>query len=282
MTREAGFIDAHVHIKNYDSLSDIARAGVSVVRDAGLRENAERNIVPNGLSRNGVRVVSAGWALYKNGGYGRLLGLPVETMYDMRREILRLKTSGAAIIKVVASGMVSLKHPGQVTQGGFTKKELGVIVDDAYDAGLGVMAHANGEEAIMNAASARVESIEHGFFMTERALEFMARWNVLWVPTVTALARAVEAAGPSKEVREFVQAQLSKHMVMIRKAHDMGVRLAIGTDAVLPDPEYRGHYQSEMSYFEMAGIPHAEVYAIARGAGAGSLGILNQRSYESW
>ena len=36
------------------------------------------------------------------------------------------------------------------------------------------MAHANGEEAIMAAAEAGVRSIEHGFFMTERALELIA------------------------------------------------------------------------------------------------------------
>ena len=36
----------------------------------------------------------------------------------------------------------------------------------AADCGLGVMAHANGEHAIMDAAEAGVRSIEHGFFMS--------------------------------------------------------------------------------------------------------------------
>ena len=86
--------------------------------------------------------------------------------------------------------MVSLKEPGRVTAGGFNREELLFIVHAAANCGLGVMAHANGEHAIIDAAEAGVRSIEHGFFMSRRALEVMEKKSTFWVPTVGALKRA--------------------------------------------------------------------------------------------
>ena len=65
--------------------------------------------------------------------------------------------------------MVSLKRPGELTAGGFDREELRFIVETARKNGLEVMAHANGEAAIMHAAEVGVRSVEHGFFMTEKS-----------------------------------------------------------------------------------------------------------------
>jgi imidazolonepropionase-like amidohydrolase len=83
----------------------------------------------------------------------------------------------------MASGMVSLKRPGKITYGGFDAAELAFIVEVAEGHGLPVMAHANGEEAIMGAAKGGVRSVEHGYFMTPAALELMEKNGVHWVPT---------------------------------------------------------------------------------------------------
>jgi hypothetical protein len=269
----AGFVDAHVHIKELRGLDAVVNAGIFAVRDAGTK-NRIRPAMSKTAERSAAPVViSAGWAIYKKGGYGSIFGNPVETRDEIQSEILKLRRDGADIIKVMASGMVSLKEPGRLTAGGFNKDELRFIVQAAATCGLSVMAHANGEPAIIEAAEAGVVSIEHGFFMSERALEMMAKKSIFWVPTVGALKRAAESGNTSKEAEGFVAGLINSHLELVRYAHGIGVPLAIGTDCVLPDPRYVKAYEAELSYFEQAGIPDSEVVKIAGESGARLLGI---------
>jgi hypothetical protein len=271
--RGAGFVDAHVHLKDTCCLDVVVDAGVKAVRDAGIK-NGVRPAGNKIVERSAAPlIVSAVWALWKKGGYGSLFGNPVETRDEIQSEILKLKRGGAGIIKVMASGMVSLKEPGRVTAGGFKSDELHFIVKAAADCGLGVMAHANGERAIIDAAAAGVRSIEHGFFMSERALEVMAKKSTFWVPTTGALKRAAESGKASKETEDFVAGLIHSHLEMILHAHGIGVPLAVGTDCVLPDIRYAEAYEKELSHFELSGIPQGEVMKIACEGGARLLGI---------
>ena len=172
---KGGFVDAHVHIRDWAALETVRDAGIAAVRDAGLKRNVERGLPAHRSPANGPRVVSSGWALYKPGGYGAFFGVPASTQEETRSAIRELKDAGADIIKVMASGMVSLEKPGTITPGGFPYVELAFIVEEARKCGLEVIAHANGEQAIMAASPAGVRSIEHGFFMSMRAVETMAR-----------------------------------------------------------------------------------------------------------
>ena len=55
---------------------------------------------------------------------------------------------------------------------------------------------------------------------------------------------------------------------MIRQARDIGVSLAVGTDCVLPDADYRAAYDAELRYFEQTGLSRDAVMAIACEGGA--------------
>jgi len=266
-----GLVDAHVHLKDASGLDCAASAGISALRDAGFRQNVDRGIIE---PRKGQcpAVVSSGWALYARGGYGSAFGVAISTPDQIQAEILRLKRAGAGIIKAMASGMVSLKHPGQVTAGGFSKEELAYMVAEAAAQGLGVMAHANGERAIIAAASAGVRSIEHGFFMTERALDLMAKKAIFWVPTIGALRRATGSTA-LPETTQFVEHQILSQLSMLRYAHSIGVPLAVGTDCVLPDPAYRAAYDAEIALYGQAGIPRDQVMTIASAGGSKLLGM---------
>jgi imidazolonepropionase-like amidohydrolase len=266
---DRGFVDVHVHITAPEAMHDFREAGIRAVRDAGLRTSAEA-MQPCCRAMKGLAVVSSYWALYKRGGYGSRFGIPIDGKSELKAEIIRLKKAGADIIKVMASGIVSLKKPGSVTPGGFNQEELGVIVKEAAALGLDVMAHVNSEPAIIAAAEAGVRSVEHGFFMTERALDVMAKKGVCWTPTIGALVRAgEEVAG----VQRFVSDLVGSHQLMLKRAYAMGIQLGIGTDCILPDPFYSEAYQAELSYFEAAGIPHDAVMTIARDDGARLLRI---------
>ncbi len=275
LTSVPGLIDVHVHIRSLDGLATLAAAGIVAACDAGLRENAASGRERPRLPEKDLTIVSARWALYKKGAYGARFGVAVETREEIKAEILKLKNAGADIIKIMASGIVSLKEPGNVTAGGFTIREIRFIVDEARRQGLNVMAHANGEEAIVSCAMAGVRSVEHGFFMTERALDALAEQAIFWTPTVGALVRAA-GSWPGRainHVRDFINGLIRSHLAMIGRASAAGVPLAVGTDCVLPAPDYTRIYADELRYFDQAGIAHAGVIAIATSGGARLLGL---------
>jgi len=268
-----GFVDAHVHIQDANGLDAVTAAGVAAVRDAGTRNGAGLGM--SGTGRRGEKplVVSAGRALSKDGGYGSHFGTPVGTRDEIKSEIDRLKKAGAGIIKIMASGIVSLRHLGSITTGGFTAEEIEYIVQEAALLGLEVMAHANGENAVNSAAKAGVRSIEHGFFMTEKSLDTMANAGTFWIPTAGALARAAESDAVSAEAKVYICGLMRNHLEMISRAYSMGIPLAIGTDCVLPVKEYEKAYAAELSFFEQAGLPHDIVLRIAADGGRKLLGI---------
>ena len=263
-----GYVDAHVHLRDAAGLADAEKAGVVAMRDAGTRDGACLRI----SGPDTPAVISAGWALCKRGGYGSLFGVSLDSREQIAGEIQKLKKAGAGIIKVIASGMVSLKRPGEITVGGFGRDELRFIVETARMNGLEVMAHANGEAAIVNAAEAGVRSVEHGFFMTEKALGSLHKNNVFWVPTAGALQRAAQQTDVGHEVKLFIERTIDGHLALVRKAFERGVPLAVGTDAVLPDRRYRSFYEAELSYLLRAGIPRDAVLTIACDGGKKLLG----------
>jgi imidazolonepropionase-like amidohydrolase len=266
-TGGVGYIDAHVHLTHVEALPDLARAGIAAVRDAGTRQGIGLELQRSSGKGSSLRVITAGRALSKRGGYGAFLGTPVGTRQEIAEEILKLRDDGADIIKIITSGVVSFELPGTVTVGGFGADDVRFIVEEAGRHGLAVMAHANGEAAIRAAAEAGVRSIEHGFFMTEAALECIAKRKVFWVPTAGALRRAAERADVRTDVLAFIQREVDRHLVMLWKAFRAGVPLAVGTDCVLPDRRYRGYYDDELALFRAAGIPANTVERIACDSG---------------
>lgn len=275
MSQGAGprLVDAHVHIKHPEGIASIVSAGIAAVRDAGMQGRHRCDVQKNPQSRDLPIILSAEWALYKKGGYGSLLGAGVDTRDEIKSEIIKLKNAGAGIIKVIASGLVSLTEPDRVTPGGFNREELRFIVQEAAGHGLGVMAHANGEAAILAATESGVRSVEHGFFMTERTLEAIAKYGTYWTPTVGALARAADRTTLSHEMKTYITALIASHLEMVGKARAIGVMLVVGTDCVLPDARYRQAYDAEIAYFERAGISRKDVLHIASNNGAKLLGL---------
>jgi len=266
------FVDAHVHLKNCRAFEQIRESGIAAVRNAGMRDNSLEDRASRKRCQGDPAVIDARWALYKNGGYGSQFGVPVTTRDDIKTEIGKLKAAGADIVKVMASGIVSLEKKETITPGGFSEAELSFIVEESAKCDLKVMAHANGEAAVISSVRAGVLSVEHGFYMSEKALEALASAGVFWVPTTSALVRAARAASLSEAIKRSICSVADAHLNMIRTAHRLGVGLAVGTDCVLPATDYRAAYEEEMGYFVKAGLDRETVLAIASEGGAKLLG----------
>ena len=264
-----GFVDAHVHIAytgapdlNY-RLKDLPsffairatvhahralEAGITAIRDAGSTAYtclALRRAIDSRLVR-GPRIRAAGYGLKMTGGHGDSFFSPIVEIEerglcnspDECRKVARMNLKmGADHIKIIsASGGVMSEgtEPGAPQ---FTVEEMRAAVDEAHKAGKPAMAHTHGTQAIKNAIQAGVDSVEHGSYLDDEAIEMLLHRNVFLVPTLLAPHRIVEHGDgggiPAWAVRKARQVR-EDHRVSFRKAVQAGVKIAMGTDAGTP------------------------------------------------
>jgi imidazolonepropionase-like amidohydrolase len=100
------------------------------------------------------------------------------------------------------------------------------------------MSHAQGGEGIKNAVRAGIHSIEHGIFLDDEAIDLMLEHGTFLVPTLLAPVAVLENA-EAKNLPEYAVRKAREvieiHRDSIAKAHERGVKIAMGTDAgVMP------------------------------------------------
>ncbi|HLL24483.1 MAG TPA: amidohydrolase family protein, partial [Kofleriaceae bacterium] len=90
---------------------------------------------------------------------------------DQMRAAVRYNLEyGADVIEVCASGGV-LSLTDKVDTPQLTQAELNAVVDEAHALGHKTAAHAHGSEAAKRAVRAGIDSIEHGSFLDDEALD---------------------------------------------------------------------------------------------------------------
>ena len=90
------------------------------------------------------------------------------------------------------------------------------------------MSHTNGARAVKEAAAAGADSIEHGNYVDEEAVEVMAEMGTVWVPTITVVKNLIGKGRFSDQVLEKIWEKGKKN---IRRGYEAGVNLALGSDA---------------------------------------------------
>lgn len=270
-----GLIDAHVHmtmqnegmvkhaatpfsLNFYLALGYLRRtldAGITTVRDAAGADLGLKRALELGLIE-GPRMQISVTALSITGGHldfwmpsGEEVGLFVphpglpsgicDGVDGVRRKVREVLRAGAEVIKVCSTGGVlsPTDHP-EFTQ--FSPEELEVMVQEGqYRRGVKVMAHAQGAAGIKNAVRAGVHSIEHGIYLDDEAIELMLERGTFLVPTLLAPQAVIEQAEQGGTISSWALRKakevLQAHRDSIRRAHDAGVRIAMGTDAgVMP------------------------------------------------
>jgi imidazolonepropionase-like amidohydrolase len=271
-----GFIDAHTHLTMSDSYDfrkvfidelqmPIAEqaidttvnarktllAGFTTVRDVGSRDQLDvglRNAIRSGAAI-GPRMLVSVHAIGSTGGHcddlaGFRQGLFPETTpergvingADQAREAVRIAHKyGADIIKTCATGgVLSLTDAVDTPQ--LTQEELNAIVDEAHALHLKAAAHAHGAEGAKRAIRAGIDSIEHGTFLDDEALDMMKARGTYLVPTLMALVGAQERlAGPGLPpvMKAKAEQAMAAHHDTMRRAIAKGVKIAFGTDAAV-------------------------------------------------
>ncbi len=310
-----GFMDAHTHLtgqpgedwrqdvmdrmqrtipeRTLDALPYVRAtlmAGFTTVRNLGGEDFLDVGL-RNGIRRGkavGPRVIAATSGLGTTGGHcdggnsWRKGLLAQESGQGVANgpEGLRLKVRehikyGADVIKVCATGGV-LSRNEDVDSPQLTQAELDALVDEAHARKRKVAAHAHGAEGAKRAIRAGVDSIEHGSFLDDEALELMKKKGTYFVPTALALKgvreRFEKGLLSPEQIPKFKAAEAGARQTL-RKAVARGVRIAFGTDAgVFP----HGQNAGEFALLVEAGLTPVQALRAATTVNAELLGLTDR------
>ncbi len=293
-----GLIDCHVHLcldGSPDPMTSIAKesvstitlkaaqharltleAGVTTIRDMGGKDYIDiaiRDGIESGLLQ-GPRMACSGRAICMTGGHGWQFGREADGVDGVREATREQLRAGASLIKMMATGGVLTKgvDPGSAQ---FTLEELMAGVEEARKAGRRTATHAMGSDGIKNALWAGINSIEHGVYLDEEAMELMLETKAYLVPTLSAPYHIIKA-GTKKGVPAFAveksKSVAKTHFRSVRKAHQAGVPIAMGTDAGTPF-NLHGENLKEMELLIKTGFTPMEAIVAATQTGSEVLGL---------
>jgi imidazolonepropionase-like amidohydrolase len=223
-------------------------AGITTVRDVGnsgvngdvaLRDAVNRGWLP------GPHIIASTRALAAPGGqFGRLIPeaqsiieqeyVTIKGPESARQAVRQALYNGADCIKVIVNGI-----PANITL-----DEMKAIVDQAHISGVKVAAHATDEKATRIAAESGVDSIEHGYVVSDDVLKIMAEKHIFLVPTDGTEQEYLEmmfgTRQPNPDELKEQEKWMKQYVVgngdRLRRARKLGVPIAAGSDMYLTMP----------------------------------------------
>lgn len=269
-------------------------AGVTSIREVGGMGLQLAPVVAEGYLP-GPAIYAAGAILSPTGGHGDIHSLPAEWVHDCARlgtefqladgeaecakAVREQLRRNARIIKVCASGGVLSVIDDPLHQG-FTVRELRTIVEVAGLAERSVAAHCHGKPGIMAALEAGVLTIEHGSYLDDEACTAMSETGAILIPTLTIIRELLDGGElPPYAARKL--ADIARvHRDNIARAHQAGVRIAMGTDIQSSGdaPAAWGRHGRETVLLNDIGMNPLEVIEAATANGPATLGHQAPRS----
>jgi len=169
---------------------------------------------------------------------------------EVRRAVRTNIYYGAGVIKLVADN-----NPYH-----YSIDEFRAAVDEAHRAGIPVAVHVYSGDALDNAIEAGVDSIEHGFDLTDAQLGRMKAKGMFLVGTDFP-RKHLDIVGTSGGILPEPAVLAPKIIDRLRRAHRIGVRMAFGSDTVIDMP---GRTRADLMFdylavWRVAGVPPADI-----------------------
>ena len=285
-----GLIDCHVHLTQP---TDAWRSASGFGAHRRRRSRCSRRGPPSARCWRGITTVRdvGGWnyvemavrdAIRRAPSAGRACSSPVELlsittstadyypgMYEVadgadavRAAARRQLAHGADLIKVMATGAMLSSETEDSRAIQFTLDELTAAVEIAHDNHKHVAAHCHALRGIHNAVEAGVDSIEHCTFADDDALRKMAAAGTALVPTMCAGEMLFRDPAAVASMPEYLRSRMAEfndvHLATIQRAHELGVTIAMGTDAGTPGNHHGLNVQECVILAEQVGMTPAQ------------------------
>jgi len=251
-------------------------AGVTTVRDMGGPGGIDlslRDAVAAGLVQ-GPRILASGRVVCMTGGHGWPFGRQADGPDEVRKAVREQLRAGVDLVKLMATGGVMTPgvEPGSAQ---LSQEEMRAGVEEAHKAGRRTAAHAQGGQGVLNALRAGIDSIEHGVFLSQEAVELMLGRDVPLIPTLSVYN--LEEQGPAAGIPDFALEKTGRvkpaHLKSLALARQAGVTIALGTDAGIPFNRHGGNLGELKRLVEMGGLSAGEALRAGTLTAARVLGL---------
>jgi len=295
-----GLIDCHVHLcssGSADPHSDRRKqteamvtllavhnaqktlaAGITAVRDCGGMDYIEialRNAI-NAGQLSGPIIRASGKMICMTGGHGHAWGREADGEAEVTKAVREQIRAGCDNVKLMATGGVMT--PGVNPEDAhFSLEEMTAGVSEAKRFRKTTASHAQGTAGIINAVKAGIDSVEHGIWMPDEVIQMILEAGTYVVPTLAAVKNIVDNKDngvPPYAVEKSLRA-MDAHSDSIRRFHQAGGKIAMGTDAGTPFNRHGANRQELALLVDHGMTPLQAITAATRNA-ADLLAILEE------
>ena len=192
---------------------------VGAMSDKELRDAINRGVLP------GPRILTSLGSMNENTGGPE----------QLRDYVRKQKQAGADLIKIFASK--SIREGGTKTM---TDEQLTAACGEAKAQGLRTLVHAHAANAVLAAARAGCSQVEHGAYVNDEALKYMADHGVYFDPNIGLVLQNYLENKPkflgignyTEEGFAFMEKAVETNYAMFKRALAAKVMMPMGTDAV--------------------------------------------------
>jgi imidazolonepropionase-like amidohydrolase len=242
----------------------VLQAGFTTLRDVGNSAEWAMSDVRRAIDAGwfeGPTIIDSGKIIAPFGGQSRDIPprqgpfwqfeyIDADGPAEIRKAVRTDIYYGAGVIKLVADN-----NPYH-----YSVEEFRAAVDEAHRAGIPVAVHVYAGDALDNAIEAGVDSIEHGFDLTDAQLKRMKDKGIFLVGTDFPRAH-LDIVGTSGGILPPPAVLAPKIIDRLRRAHRIGVRMAFGSDTVIDMP---GRTRADLMFdylavWRAAGVPPMDI-----------------------
>ena len=209
------------------ALAQYQQQGITYLRDGGDRWGVGAK-ARELAGQYGITYRSPLAPLCREGHYGAFIGECYVNLKEYARLVAKVRQQGGDFIKIMISGLMDFDRFGVLTEEGLPEETIRELIHIAHEEGFSVMAHANGARTAEAAARWGIDSIEHGAYLDQAALQTMAQMGTVWVPTLSTIGNLL---GKGRFSETAVAAILDSALQNVAEFAAMGGLLAPGTDA---------------------------------------------------
>ncbi len=261
-----------------------ARSGGSLHNiDVWLKRAIEEDLFPGPrLAANGREICGSGGLMDWNPEYLKLgmqgLIMLVDGPVEARAAARKLVKDGVEWIKTYPTGDAASHHADHHSLC-MTEEEMRAVVAEAHNYKVKVTGHCRATEGIKNALRAGFDTLEHGTFMDDEALDMLLVRRTPVVPALQFELASVER-GPEFRLPQFVidghQETLDGGCESARRIHKAGGVLGLGGDYGFAWNPH-GDYAKEISFFvNYVGFSPLDAIQCATQHGAIIMGRANE------
>lgn len=242
-----GVMDGHMHVTTMPENLKTAKAHLegnllglwklrqclrwgttTVANMGGCPENvALRDAIDSGKATGAARMVVFGMV---NATGGHVRGRSADGPWEVRKAVREMILAGCDFIKTASSGGFMWEKE-RLSFADYTLEELQACVEEAHARGTRVGVHAHAQPGLNLAIRAGCDIIMHGAEIDAEALDGIAEHGLCYMPTLWITSRhVIERPSLPKHMAERMAHAHPIHRAGVRKAREMGIFLAAGTD----------------------------------------------------